>query len=443
VLQLGIGLQILTAVLSYYLSKGWFEEKIEDLPPGFYHFDKLIASKFEEKPYSQEELKKAALFLNDYIMSHPNAQLISSIIKAGLLLPLSYAQKQMVHQGKLRQRMKYLFLYGETKSGKTTTATLLASIWGQVNKISYASFNTEARAGKHLSSSTHILIVDEVSKDLETSTVKEILKYAQEDLIARSIQSKSLKQIHYPALAGIIMTSNTHFPSDPALLERFLVFHFRKSDKISLDKRQRYEREDFRVLEPLGQFAWNYIKEHGLHDDYINYTIEILKAFYKTAEVEVEWLDWEFTHDTAETEEEQEYKKEAEFFNAVLKFFLQYIRPKEKEETLAKSIYTALMSRQFGRWIWADDDLFVYISKDFLLELKRSYRCEIKDLEDLKELTGWKKMYKRDPEGRVWVLQTTIMELFYKLNLTPQLLTTYEFLDWINNRLTIKEEVPF
>jgi hypothetical protein len=444
ILNSSVAQNVLTAVFSHYLKQGWYEKRQEDLQPGFYYINgQLIASKFEEKDYTKEDLQKAATFLNDYIYSHPNPTLIASILKAGLLLPFSFAQKQAVISGKLRKRMRYLYLTGETKSGKTTTAMLLSRIWTNddkvASKISYASFCTEARAAKHLSNSTHILIVDEVNKDLEVSTVKELLKFAQEDTMARIILSKAQKQIHYPALSAIIMTSNSHFPSDPALLERFLVFRFRKHDKISATARAKYEKEDFNKLWPIAQYTWRYIKSNGLKDDYIGYATEILKAFYKEAEIYAEWLDWKFTHDTAETEEEQEYTKEAEFFNAVLKFFLQHIR-KEKEETLAKSIYTALSARQFGRWIWADDNLFIYVSRDFLLELRRSYRCEIKDLEEVKEMTGWKKMYKRDHEGRVWVLQTTVMDLFYRLNLTPRLLNSYEFKDWINNRLTLKSE---
>ena len=453
VLNTSVGLNVLTAVFNHYLKQGWYEKKQEELPPGFYYLDgQLIAQSFEEKEYTKEDLQQAALFLNEYIYSHPNPMLIASIIRAGLLLPFSFAQKQMVIAGKLRKRMKYLFLTGETKTGKTTTALLLACMWNQnnhsTNKISYASFNTEARAGKHLSNSTHILIVDEVSKDLETSSVKELLKYAQEDIIARTTQSKTLKQIYYPALSAIIMTSNSHFPEDPALLERFLVFRFRKLDKISATDRAKYEREDFNKLWPIAQFVWNHIKKNGLRDDYINYATEILKALYQEAEVEGYWLDWAFFHDTAETEEEQEYKKEMDFFSTVHKFFLQHTK-QENKESLAQAIYNALLSRRFGRWIWADDKLFVYISRDFLLELKRSYRCEIKDLEELREITDWKKMSKRwgskeqDGASRVWVLQTTIMELFYRLNLTPRLLTAYEFQEWINNRLPLefKEEI--
>ena len=444
VLQPGIGLQILNAVLSHYLAKGWFEEKIEELPPGFYYLNgKIISQGFEEKTYTKENLQKAALFLNEYIYSHPNPLLIASIIRAGILLPFSFAQKQLVMAGKLRKRMKYLFLCGETKSGKTTTAMLLSRIWDindqNTNKISYASFCTEARAAKHLSNSTHILIVDEVNKDLETSTVKELLKFTQEDIIARIILNKAQKTIHYPALAAIIMTSNSHFPADPALLERFLVFRFRKLDKISAVDRAKYEREDFNKLWPLAQFIWRYIKVHGLRDDYIDYATEILKAAYQEAEVNAEWLGWTFTHDTAETEEEQEYKREAEFFNAVQRFFLQFIKPQEEIDH-KRSVYHALKNKIFGRWIWVDDNNFLYISKDFLLELKKYYRCDIRDLEELSELTGWIKKIKRYKNTTLWVVETSIMEFFYRLNYLPRLVNSYEFEEWIANRLKIEPE---
>jgi len=433
-----IAQQVLTIIVSYYLKQGWYKKKQEELPPGFYYLnDKLTASKFEEKEYSKEELKKAAVFLNEYIDSHPNPKLIASVVKAGLLLPFSFAQKQAVLAGKLRQKMKYMFLYGETKTGKTTTATLLQHIWGWDYKISYSSFNSEARAGKHLSMSTNILIVDEVSKDLEFNTVKEILKYSQEDLIARIIQSRTLRQIHYPALASIIMTSNSHFPEDPALLERFLVFKFRKSDKILSANRARYEKEDFRVLLPLGVFIWQYIKKHGLKDNYIDYATEILQAFYKEVGVEAEWLDWEFVHDTTETEEEHQYKKESEFYNAVIKFFNRNIKPKENLDFI-KSIYYALKGLEFGRWIWIDNKDFIYISKDFLLELKKFNRCEIRDLEELAELTGWERIKKRFEFSKVWVVRTGVTDFFYRLNYIPQLLTTTEFKEWLMGRLEVK-----
>ena len=412
------------------------------MPPGFYYVNyRLIAQNFEEKPYSKEDLRQAAIFLNEYIHSHPNPRLIASVIKAGLLLPFSFAQKQMVAQGILRKRMKYIYLMGQTKSGKTTTATLLARIWGIENKISYASFCTEARAGKHLSISTHILIVDEVSKDLETSSVKELLKFSQEELIARSIQSKSLKQIYYPALSAIIMTSNSHFPEDPALLERFHVFKFRKKDKISAMARVRYEKEDFNKLWALGQFVWKYVKTHGLQDDYIDYATQILRKFYEEAEVHADWLNWEFYDDTNETEEEQEYKKEMDFFTAVLRFFLQ--NKVDKETPLAQAIYKTLMSRQFPRWIWGDENYCVYITNDFLNELQKFYRCSIRNLEELKEITGWRKMYKRCFNTRIRVLQTTMMDLFYRLNLTPDFLSTVEFHEWINNKREIKFSEKF
>jgi hypothetical protein len=446
VLDISRALNILTAVLQHYFERNWFEKKKEELPAGFYYLDEqLVAQSFEEKEYTKEDLQKAALFLNEYIYSHPNPPLIASIIKAGILLPFAFCQKQLVLAGKLRKRMRYLYLTGETKSGKTTTALLLQRIWGWDYKISYASFNTEARVGKHLSNSTHILVVDEVSKDLETSPVKELLKYAQEDIVARSIQSRGLKQIHYPALAALIMTSNSHFPSDPALLERFIVFRFRKLDKISAVERAKYEREDFNKLWPIAQFVWNYVKKNGLRDDYINYATEILKALYQEAEVEAYWLDWEFKDDTSETEEEQVYNREIEFFTAVQKFFNYHVKPKEGVH-YAKCVYDALKLGQFGRWIWIDDAGLVYISKDFLIELKKSYKCNVRDLEELSDLTGWEKKQKRcekgDKKTTIWVVSTSITEFFYKLNYIPRNMSSLEFEEYLANRLP-KDIIPF
>jgi hypothetical protein len=437
---------VFTYVFSYFIKQGWYEKKKEELPPGFYYVDnQIVASGFEEKEYTKEDLQKAALFLNEYIYSHPNPHLISSIIRAGLLLPFSFAQKQLVYAGKLRQRMKYLYLYGETKSGKTTTALLLQRIWEWDCRTSYAGFNTESRAGKYLSSSTFPVLVDEVAKGFEQNAVKELLKHSQEDILARSIQSRTLKTIQYLALAPIVMTSNVHFPEDAALLERFLVFRFKKTDKISSDKRARFEREDFRVLTPLGQFVWKYVRENGLRDDYIEYATEILKAFYKEAGIEAEWLNKEFKHNTGETEEEQRYNRESEFYNAVIKFFGRNVKQKENHDFI-RSIYYTLKNVEFGRWIWIDSKDYVNISRDFLHELKRSNQCEIRDLEELSELTGWEKTLKGYDYTKVWVVRTTVMDFFYRLNYIPQLLSTVEFKEWLAGKLVVEppaEPDPF
>jgi hypothetical protein len=427
---------VFTYVFSYFIKQGWYEKKKEELPQGFYYIDgKFVACGFEEKEYTKEDLQKAALFLNEYIYSHPNPTLIASIIRAGILLPFAFAQKQLVLSGKLRKRMKYLYLYGETKTGKTTTALLLQHIWGWDCRTSYASFNTESRAGKYLSSSTFPVLVDEVAKGFEQNAVKELLKHSQEDILARSIQSRTLKTIQYLALAPVIMTSNVHFPDDPALLERFFVFRFKKTDKISNDKRARYEREDFKVLTPLGQFIWKYVRENGLRDDYIEYANEILKAFYKEAGIEAEWLNKEFRHNTGETEEEQRYNRESEFYNAVINFFSRNVKPRENLDH-GRSIYYALKELTFGRWIWIDSKDYVNISKDFLNELKKFYRCEIRDLEELSEITGWEKLIKRYEYTTVWVVRTTAIDFFYRLNYIPQLLDTDEFKLWTMGKFT-------
>jgi hypothetical protein len=235
------------------------------------------------------------------------------------------------------------------------------------------------------------------------------------------------------------MTSNSHFPEDPALLERFWVFRFRKIDKISATDRAKYEKEDFNHLWPLGQFVWQYVKRHELRSNYIMYTTEILKAFYEAAEVEAEWLKWAFIHDTAETEEEQEYKKEAEFFNAVQRFFLQFVKPQDGMDH-KRSVYHALKNNFFGKWIWVDDNNILYISKDFLFELKKHYRCDIKDLEELSELTGWIRKKKRHGNSIIYIVTTTAMDFFHRLGFLPRLVNSTEFYKWLKNELEIRSD---
>jgi hypothetical protein len=220
-------------------------------------------------------------------------------------------------------------------------------------------------------------------------------------------------------------------------LERFLIFRFGKLDKISTADRAKYEKEDFNCLQPLGMFTYQYVKQHGLRDNYIIYATEILKAFYEEAGVEAEWLKWAFIHNTEETEEEQEYKREAEFFNAIIKFFTQNVKPKEKLD-FARSLYYVLKEPQWGRWIWIDDKDYIYISKDFLLELKKNYRCEIRDLEELSERTGWIRKKKRCENSIIYVVSTTVQDFFYRLGYIPRELNSLEFHKWLKNELEIK-----
>jgi hypothetical protein len=169
------------------------------------------------------------------------------------------------------------------------------------------------------------------------------------------------------------------------------------------------------------------------------YATEILKAFYEAAEVEAEWLKWAFIHDTAETEEEQEYKREAEFYNAVIKFFTQNIKPREGL-SFAKSVYYALKELTFGRWIWIDDNDIVYISKDFLIELKKINRGEIRDLEELSSITGWERKKKRYEYSIIWVVATSVEDFFYRLNFIPQLLSSTEFKEFLAGKLEVRHD---
>ena len=426
-----IGETVLKRLANFYFEKGWYEEKFEELPPGFYYVKEnniefIFASQFDNE-YSKEELVKAANLLNEYVSSHPNPQLIASVIKAGLLLPFSFVQKQ---KG-TRNLMRWIYLYGTTKAGKTTTAKVIQAIWNHEYITNWASFCTEARVAKHLSNSTFTVIVDEVGETIENPNISLMLKMVFEEQIARQIQTKTHKTLTFPALAGIIMTSNTYFPNDPAYLNRFFIFHFPKSTQIPPHQRQKFsKRELFETLPPIGKFVWDYIIQHGWKDNYIEYATEILRAlFLETLNEVPAWVEMEFRTNNEETEEEQEAEKEAIFYSALLSFLHSRVRKSEQrlgKYQFARDVYADLVDMKLG-CIYSDG-WNVYITRELLEACKKfNNTFTFKTLAEIAEITGWEKERKKIKGKTTRVLKTTIVDFLFQLNLIPKRLTKLEF----------------
>jgi hypothetical protein len=421
---------VLTKVSNYFFEKYWFKEKLEELPPGFYYtnekgFEVIFASKFDNN-YNKEELVKAAKLLNEYVSSHPTPQLISSVLKAGLLLPFSFVQKQRGAKSLIR----WLYLYGATRTGKTTTAKVIQAIWNHEYITNWASFCTEARASKHLSNSTFPILVDEVGETMENQNISLMLKMVFEEQIARQIQTKTHKTISFPALAPLIMTSNTYFPNDPALLNRFYVFHFPKTVQIPPHQRQKFsKRELFEILPPIGKFVWDYVLRHGLRDHYIEYAREILEAlFLETLGTIPEWVKMPFIAHNAETEEEQEAEREAIFYSALLSFLHSRVKSDTKggKYQFARDVYNDLVNMRLG-CIYSDG-WYVYITKELLETCKKySHSFTFKTLADIAEITSWEQTIKKIKGKTMRVLKTTIVDFLYQLNLIPKRLTSIEF----------------
>ena len=444
-----IGEIVLKKVSNYYFEKGWYEEKLEELPPGFYYakennIEFIFASQFENE-YSKEELVKAARLLDEYVSSHPTPQIISSVIKAGLLLPFSFIQKQRGSKDLIR----WLYLYGATRTGKTTTAKVLQAIWNYEYITNWASFCTEARLAKHLSNSTFPILVDEVGETIENHSITLMLKMAFEEQNARQIQTKTNRTITFSALASIIMTSNTYFPHDPALLNRFFVFHFHKNAQIRPEDRKKYSRHDlFKTLPPIGKFVWDYIIQHGWKDNYIEYATEILKAlFLETLNKIPDWVEMQFITSNEETEEEQETEREAILYSAILNFLHSKVRPEDKKGKyqFARSVFLDLVDRKFG-FIYSDG-WDVYITKELLFTCKKySPSFNFKTLADVAEVTNWEKVRKKVRGKVTWVLKTDIIDFLYKLGLIPKRLSKSEFEQFVSgiDVDTINEEgLPF
>jgi hypothetical protein len=432
-----IGEIVLKKIANFFFENGYYQEKLEEPPQGFYYTEKnkiklIIASKFDDK-YTHEELVKAAKLLNEYVSTHPQPHIVASVIKAGLLLPFSFVQKQRATKNLIRG----LYLHGTTRTGKTQTAKVLQAIWGHEYITNWASFCTEARAAKHLSNSTFPVVVDEVGESLENISL--MLKMVFEETIARQILTKGHRTLTFPALANVIMTSNTYFPSDPALLNRFFVFHFPKEAQIPPKDRAKYPKKElFDTLPSIGKFIWNYIRQHGWKDNYIEYATEILKTlFLETLNIVPDWIELPFQAHNEETEEEQEIEREAIFFSALLSFLHSRIKPEPGKYQFARQIYKAIINMELG-CIYSTDGWNVYITRELLEACKKfSRNFYFKTLSEIAELTGWQRDIKKIKGKTYRVLSTTIVDFLYKLNIIPKPIERWEFEQFIHSKTDI------
>lgn len=235
------------------------------------------------------------------------------------------------------------------------------------------------------------------------------------------------------------MTSNTYFPSDPALLNRFFVFHFPKEAQIPPKDRAKYPKKElFDTLPSIGKFIWNYIRQHGWKDNYIEYATEILKTlFLETLNIVPDWIELPFQAHNEETEEEQEIEREAIFFSALLSFLHSRIKPEPGKYQFARQIYKAIINMELG-CIYSTDGWNVYITRELLEACKKfSRNFYFKTLSEIAELTGWQRDIKKIKGKTYRVLSTTIVDFLYKLNIIPKPIERWEFEQFIHSKTDI------
>ncbi|MEM1533255.1 MAG: hypothetical protein QW164_04195 [Desulfurococcaceae archaeon] len=290
---------VLSAIIQAFIRKGRAEVKTEIESPGFYLInDRLTSVKtINYQEMDVGKLKEALLLLNELAnvwFKHVQEK-FSTIIKWGAVAPFNYVFKQ---RGKW---MHWLYLYGDSATGKTTLGRIVLRLWGLtgVNEKTGSSIDTVPRIGYVLSMSTYPILINEPGNALSKEDVVEAIKNAIDTTLVRGKYVKT-SYIEIPALSPLIFTSNKFMPQDDALVRRLRIITFSFGEKIPLDRQKEFKEKvepRLSLLSEIGKCITKIVIEGGLPDsvDYMELGKALLGKCYENAGLPVpEWLGLEY-----------------------------------------------------------------------------------------------------------------------------------------------------
>ncbi|MEM4554191.1 MAG: hypothetical protein QXI86_08215, partial [Ignisphaera sp.] len=294
---------VLSAIVQAYVRKGKAEIKTEIESPGFYLVDgRLVTVKYSVESVDSEKLKQALTLLNelaDVWFKHVQDK-FATVVKWGAVAPFGYILKQ---KGKW---IPWLYLYGDSATGKTTLGKIVLRIWGLDSRYEKtgASIDTIARLGYVLSMSTFPILVNEPGGALSKEDVVEMIKSAVENTTARGKYVRGT-YTEYPALAPLIFTSNKFLPRDDALLRRFKVITFSYGEKIPVEKQREFKEKvepRLSILSEIGKCVAKQVLE-SQNIDHIDPKF-LLEKCYEVAGLEKpQWLELEYVEETMDIHE--------------------------------------------------------------------------------------------------------------------------------------------
>ena len=446
VLHRSVGEDALANILHYMAVNGLIEVK-EEIPwDGFFLVEKeggsyelvLVKRKWNYREVSKGELRKALLLLNELAekwFGHVRKK-FATVIKWAVLAPLSFVFKST---DVIKIQFPWLFLWGDTSTGKTTLGEIILHIWGlDVNSRmkSGSSIDTVPRLGAVLETDTFPIVINEPMGALQKDDIKEMIKHAVFDVVARSkfvVRRGRAKFSPIISLSPLVFTSNYPPPIDDTLLRRFVVISFSREERIPPSKSYVFDRSvrpKFHILSAIGYtLAKVFLEELSVKwfkKDWTELAEELLSKLYEMAGLEVP--DWV---------KEGEIKTglpsfEEDCLDIVREVFIREInrnRLPEHLESLRRKLEYALIQRMIP-WAYLKEkgeEKVVILTTGFARAI-RNYAPEIpmsRSLKSLAEFLGWE--YKRAVRVGKKVMQGIVVP-FSELA---------EFLD----PLTIEEEV--
>ena len=179
---------------------------------------------YDNATYDEEE--EALDFLDHYAGYFTNqTDKLATVLKWGWMSPFIFMTKQLEYQW-----IPWLYLYGKAGSGKTEGYGYpILYMYGQpvdgVNNIGGAELETTPRIGKHASSGTLMVLVNEPGKIFQTPSTADILKNCITSKTSRGKYIEGVRYTTIPSYASMMFTSNRSLPADESLRRRFIILN--------------------------------------------------------------------------------------------------------------------------------------------------------------------------------------------------------------------------
>lgn len=402
---------VLSAIVNAFIKRGKAEIRAEIESPGFYIVEnKLVAVNYEISEPKSEELKEALLLLNELAESWFKHAIdkFATVIKWGAVAPFSYAMKQ---RGRF---LKWLYLYGDSATGKSTLARVVLRIWGLDSKHEKtgASIDTPARFGYVVSSTSFPVLINEPAGALAKEEIVEMLKNSVDGTIVRGKYVRGT-YVEYPALAPIIFTSNKYIPQDDALLRRFYVLSFSYGEKIPPEKQVEFKEKiepRLELLKEVGKcIAKQVVDDLALLDkDPLEAGAILLAKCYEFAGLQPpQWISLKYEDDSADISSDLivEFKERLKKYinDSFAKYVSRVIEVREEEERASFISVDSFDIERKIRILLEKNALVGIRAKDNNIIINRSLLDELGlskiNLKSLAEMLGWE--YNRKYTERV------------------------------------------
>ena len=214
---------------------GMLIEKKDPPFPGFFYIDNQLITTVNFDYPTATELREAIKLLHEFSDHFKEFyDNLAYCLHWQILAPFSFAKKQIGSSDKLGA----LYLYGQSRTGKTIIGFLVPHIWNRDDCfVSAGSIHSEASYGRNISQHTFPVVLDEgarVFTDTKTS-LPDIFKNSVFYPVVRGRYSPITHRYEdIPSLSAPIITSNFHEPQSAALGARLKSLEFlRKKPRTS------------------------------------------------------------------------------------------------------------------------------------------------------------------------------------------------------------------